>query len=98
MTNVKIIKERAFISCSNLRIKDFILPLVEEIGEEAFKWCGSIVKLNLPKTKTICRAAFKYCSGLRKIDLCAVENLYDEAFWFSSVENINPYCQPHEFI
>ena len=88
------------MDCKSLRLKNFEIPVVEEIGEEAFVRCNSLVKVNLPQAKTIGQAAFQWCINLESVEMPVIENLYDKVFWFceSFSDMIAPYQPAHELV
>ena len=68
--NTKVIGERAFLFCSNLKEVVFP-PNLRSIGPEAFKLCGSLEKVAITSgaLESIGKNAFMNCSGLKKVSL-----------------------------
>lgn len=67
--NVRKIGKEAFKECKGL--KTVKMPLVEEIGEEAFASCdnSNFTTLELPAIKSLGKNAFFSCSALKKVIL-----------------------------
>ncbi len=67
-TNLTLIEENAFNSCSNLT--SIVFPnTVVSIGDYAFASCSRLASLTLPNTLTsIGNNAFRYCTGLTSLD------------------------------
>ena len=67
---VKVIREQAFVGCTQLMIVELCEGL-EQIDREAFRYCTSLTSISVPSTvKWIDKYAFCRCSKLITIDLC----------------------------
>lgn len=62
LANITRLRDKALEA--NEYITKIDLPNVEEIGINAFYYCGNLVEVLMPKIKVIERTAFALCSGL----------------------------------
>ncbi len=57
---------------------------IDLIGNDAFRYCSSLISVNLPQANTIGGYAFAYCTSLTSISLPKVSTIGDNAFAYCS--------------
>lgn len=81
--NITIIKESAFINCTNITGSINLPTKLESLGSMAFGNCSSITEVNLlcSTTPTLNTSIFKNCTGLTKINISERLSIPEQAFY-----------------
>ena len=78
LSNVNIIRNRAFTGCDRLRTISF--PTVTSVGSSTFSGCSALESVYLPRVSFIGNEAFAACDQLISINLPALQMLGQSVF------------------